>query len=221
MSSLDNIQRAAMVVASLDRKAADAVLERLPHHQAAAIRHAMISLSDDEGEQQQAIRSFLQPSAPAPPVATPVSRDPFVTPNHPESPLEALCHADTTAIASCLVHERASTISAVLLALPGKKAAAILKLMDPRRRDRILNNMGLGHVPYSSAVSDIAARILELCQTHASMPSAPNAEQHDSLRDILDEFEDHEHQEMLASLVDVNPLLARRLTRARAAHDRA
>ncbi len=61
-----------MVIAGLDRRAADAMLERLSPAQADLIRRTIMSLSDlDHDEQQRAIRDFIEPSEPIQEAALP------------------------------------------------------------------------------------------------------------------------------------------------------
>src|SRR5687767_13904793 len=57
----DNLRMAALVVASLDDDAADALLDGLPRAQAEALRRAVVALDRiDAREQEDAIAAFLR-----------------------------------------------------------------------------------------------------------------------------------------------------------------
>src|SRR5580704_7817591 len=72
--SNDGLRKAAILVASLDTAAADAVLDQLAPEQARQVREIVIELEDiDQGEQRRVIDEFYHnPGAPG---ATPVERD--------------------------------------------------------------------------------------------------------------------------------------------------
>ena len=58
----DSLRRAAILIAALDHKSADALLEQMPEEQAAQIRHAVMELDAvSDSEQQETIQRFLQP----------------------------------------------------------------------------------------------------------------------------------------------------------------
>ena len=63
MSVGNGFRRAAMIIASLDRQAADELLDRLPDGQAAAIRNEILTMPESDTDERQAvIRDFLHPA---------------------------------------------------------------------------------------------------------------------------------------------------------------
>lgn len=204
-----------MVVASLDRNAADAILDRLPDQQASAIRQAMVSLPEDEQEQQEAIRTFLDPQPVAQDLessnSVPDQRDFHATSDESASVLAPLAYLDPRTIATCLQHERASTISALLRSMPGKQAAIVLESMESKKRIRILNNLAQGKRGHAPAVHAAARQLLNLCQLPTHVPAEHDTTKQEPLRDLLSALDDQQQGELLSDLAESNPLLASRL----------
>ena len=203
-----------MVIASLDRKAADTMLQRLPSNQADAIRRAIMSLSDlDHREQQAAIRDFLtQPvgkdQAKQPAERAVVDDRPISEPVRSASPaVQELQTLSDDAIAEGIYHERIATICAVVAVLPGRRAARIIRQLDPEKQPRVLNALGQGIVPNAPAVEVAARHIAD----HYAQSAKLGLQHRDALQAILDEVGAEEQQKMLEDLARTNPLLAKRL----------
>lgn len=211
-----------MVIASLDRRAADAILERLPSAQADSIRRTIMSVSElDHDEQRRAIRDFIEPSEPTQEAALPEFS---VTPDTAEcetgsddntrtnsdSPARALQKLSDQAIAACVYHERVATIAALVAMLPGKRAAHILRLLDPAKQPQILNALAQGMTPNPLVVDTMTRFIVDQNSAAATVPSR-GPPHRDALQAILDEVNEEEQEAMLGNLALTNPLLARRL----------
>jgi len=215
-------RRAAIIVASLDRDAADALLDRMPEDRAQAIRDAIMQLDVDvlrADEKDSAIGEFLVSlnasddadesmlgSFPAVPSAADLRN----TVDIRNEPLGELLKHDDHMIATSVMHERTSVIAALLGAMPGKRAAGILKLLAADSRARVLAVLNLCLQPHSEAVEVIADRI---CDRHANLQPEPTVgmQHHDALRAIFDELDPEERQRMLADIGQQNPMLAQRL----------
>ncbi len=211
-----------MVIASLDRRAADAILERLPTAQAESIRRTIMSLSEnDVDEQRRAIREFIEPIERTQQAAL---SDFSVTPDTAEvetgsgdnartnasSAVRALTKLSDQAIAACVYHERVATIAALVAMLPGKRAAHILRLLDPTKQPQILNALAQGMTPNPLVVDTMTRFIVEQNSAAAAVPSLgpPHG---DALQAILTEVNEEEQEAILGNLALTNPLLARRL----------
>ncbi len=221
MSSQQEFRRAAMVIASLDRRAADAILERFPAEQADVIRQTIMTLSDqDHDDQQRAVRDFLKSPADDEAAVLPeFSRlagitDPETGPQmetaNVNSSLDILNSLSDQTIATSVYHERIATISAIVAVLPAKRAARILRMMDHTKQPRILNVLAQGLSPNSTVVESAVRYILDQ-NAESKKPPTLGLQHHDALRVILHEMKEDEQQQMLHDLAASNPLLARRL----------
>lgn len=216
-------RRAAIVVSSLDRNAADDLLERLPADQARAIRDELVLLDDpNQDEQLHAIEDYLQPTSivDEPAFGDSTSEcddmvasqtdaaDSFVT--HAATPVltELLAQSDES-IADALKYERASVVSALLHSLPQKRAAGILRQLHPQLQWRVMSNLNQGQRSSLHLIEIIADRICEKQATRID-PKA-NESQEDALKAIFSELSLDEQREMLRSLAVENPMLAQRL----------
>lgn len=218
-------RRAAIVVASLDRDAADALLDRMPEDRAQAIRDAIMQLDIDvlrKEEKESAIGEFLVS------LRSPDEADETLIGSYPgvasasdtRSPVdtrgEPLCDLlkhDDHMIATSIMHERTSVIAALLGAMPGKRAAGILKLLAADSRAQVLSALNLCVKPHAEAVEVIADRI---CDRHSNLQPEPTVgmQHHDALRAIFDELDPAERQRMLADIGPRNPMLAQRLSQS-------
>ena len=211
-----------MVIASLDRRAADAILERLPTAQSDSIRRTIMSLSElDHDEQRRAIRDFIEPSertqeaalsefSVTPDTAECETGSGDNTRTNTDSPVRALQKLSDQAIAACVYHERVATIAALVAMLPGKRAAHILRLLDPTKQSQILNALGQGMTPNPLVVDTMARFIVDQNSADAAVPSL-GPKHRDALQAILDDVSKEEQKAMLGNLALTNPLLARRL----------
>ena len=217
------IQQAALILSRLDPSTRDAVLDRMPHERAYSIREAMQQISAPcAAEQEVAIREFLaRRSEGAPrqaPSATVDIRFPETelprTVNHATDPVnESICdllqHADES-LARVLAHERTSTIAAILSAIPGHRAAGVLRTLDQAKRIQVLAILDAGVEFKPKAIEAVAEWICDYLAATTLEPSV-NANHRSAIKAILDEFNQEEQRDMLADLARENPLLARRL----------
>ena len=208
MKAENHFRRAALVIAGLDRHTADEVLDRLPEGHAAAIRHEIISvLNFDSDEQQAVIRDFLHPTKE--PARSEIETTPRSSSTPQSSSLQDLLSLDNEVIASALMHERSSTVAALLASVPGTRAAMVLRLLPSAQQTRIILLLSHGIVTDEVVVNLIADLI---CDTHAqSHNSSPGMRHQDALQAILNALSPQERFEMLRRLEPENPVLAHRL----------
>ncbi len=205
------IRRAAIIVSSLDRDAADAVLDRMSEEQSRAIRDELIELDQlPEQERKGAIDEFFvaqQATMELGGIAT-ATAEPAASPMN-ESMVDLLKYDDTV-IASAVMHERASVATALLGALPGKRAAGVLRLLQPALQSRVVSLLNAGVSPHARAVDAIANQI---CDQRSELHFDQQLrEQHqDALQAIFDELSPEERRTMLNDISQENPLLAQRL----------
>lgn len=210
----DAIRRAALVVANLDRAAADAILDRLPEQQALAIRDEILALSDaDFGEQEGVLRAFLHPpqsdqleqSTRQGPPSIATRHGPEVSPS-----MQDFLVLDDEVIATALMHERSSVIAGVLASVPGNRAANVLRLLADTTQTRVMLLLSHGISPKAAVIDMLVDAICNRFDECAHRP-VPGMRHHDALQSILEAMGPQERFEMLRSLSAENPLLARRL----------
>jgi flagellar motor switch protein FliG len=142
--SNEGLRKAAILVASLDMAAADAVLDQLTPEQARQVREIVLELDDiDQGEQQQVIDEFVQvgPKAPAKAsagveldgrLAWLASRGPLESDETERSaapagpPFRFLQETEAEKLVRLLGSERPQTIALVLSHLSPVRAGAVL-----------------------------------------------------------------------------------------------
>ena len=147
----DGIRKAAILVASLDTAAADAVLDQLTPDQARQVREIVIELEDiDQGEQRRVIDEFFH-NGPATPAQddtgveldgrlawlashgdTQIEEDPKhtaatqSTPSPAGQPFRFLQEAEADKLVRALANERPQTIALVLSHMAPAKSGAVL-----------------------------------------------------------------------------------------------
>ena len=126
------------------------------------------------------------------------------------SSLRDLLSHSNQSIADSLAHERATTIAALLSSIPGDRAAGVLKLFPSQSRTRVLAILDAGIHANAKVVDVVAEWICDRLAESCVEPTV-NVGQRDALKAILDEFDPHERQEMLADLAAEHPMLAKRL----------
>jgi flagellar motor switch protein FliG len=140
----DGIRKAAILVASLDRAAADAVLELLAPEQAQQVRHSVVAMDDiPAAEQEQVLDEFarLRPGKPVREtsgveLAGSLAREICYGMEDGEQALDAeqpsgrpfrrLCDAEGEKLARILSGERPQTVALVLSHLPPHQAGGVL-----------------------------------------------------------------------------------------------
>lgn len=214
MNTSNPVRQAALVVAKLDRVARDAVLERMPLSHAESIRDALLSLeSDDPREQDEAIQHFLSGQN-GPSHSMTNNRVSDYERGHDMSNLstsirDLLAHSNQT-LARTIAYERATTIASLLSAIPGDRAAGVLKLLTVESRTSVLAILDAGIDANPKVIEAIAEWICDHL-AESSLEPTVNMRHRSALKAILDEFSEHERQEMLEDLANENPMLARRL----------
>lgn len=143
----DGIKKAAILVSSLDRASADAVLEQMKPDQAARVRRTMVELDAiDPDVQRRIIEEFLRVGPMVPPeqpsgielddrlddrlaarLARGTARD--ETPAVGTSPFRFLRRTECEHLARLLSTERPQTIALVLAHLPPQQAGNVLVLL--------------------------------------------------------------------------------------------
>jgi len=212
------IRQAALVLAKLDRTARDTVLDRMPTEQATQLRGALLSLDpSDYDTQETAVRDFLLSRSQAservevdfsePPIRD-VTPSPVVATT--SSSLHDLLRHTDESITSLLLHERATTVAALLSSLPGERAAGILRLIPSQLRARVVAIWDAGISANMRAVDAIAEWICDHL-TESNIEPTVAMQQHSALKAILDQFGPSEREELLQDLAKENPLLAKRL----------
>ena len=201
--NIEAVRKAALVVARMESSEREAVLERMPLEHVVEIRaqleqlemHAVGNLN--EIAQRQSLN--LDRS---------VERERIKS----DSLRDLLKHEDRS-IARVLACERSTIVAAVLCSLPRDRAGGILRQLPVDERRRAIAIWDAGVKPNLKVVDVIAEWICDhLAEAHVE-PTVRD-EQQDALQAILDEFSAEERTELLESLADENPLLARRLVKA-------
>jgi len=141
--SNDGLRKAAILVASLDTAAADAVLDQLSPAQARQVREIVIEFEDiDQGEQRRVIDEFFN-VGPAPANDNGVELDgrlawlasrggeevveqPAPSTVPAALPFRFLQETEADKLVRALVHERPQTIALVLSHMPPAKSGAVL-----------------------------------------------------------------------------------------------
>lgn len=190
------LRKAAILVASLEPKAADALLDQMPAQRAAAIRAAALQLDDvSEQEERRVVEDFLRAKGGhdpddgvelAPSLARRLAAEKSPLPSPTSSPASndsfrlaggvrftALTRATPAAVAAVLLKERPQTAALVLSHLAPERAADILALFPEAFQTEVL------------------ARVARLAE--------PDPE-------FVNEIEKHLEQELKSSfVVDTNP----------------
>jgi flagellar motor switch protein FliG len=141
----DGLRKAAILVASLDTAAADAVLDQLSPEQARQVREIVVELEDiDQGEQRRVIDEFFHngPAAPsendagveldghlawlASQADPHVEEEPIRSAVPAGKPFLFLQETETDKLVRALAHERPQTIALVISHLPPAKSGAVL-----------------------------------------------------------------------------------------------
>jgi flagellar motor switch protein FliG len=157
--SQEGLRKAAVLVASLDMAAADAVLDQLSPDQARQVREIVVEMDDlDQGEQRRVIDEFLQvgPKAPAK-TADGVELDgrlawlasqgepglPTTAPNAepPGSPFRFLQETEADKLVRALTNERPQTIALVLSHLPPTRAGAVLSRLPEKLQVDVIHRL--------------------------------------------------------------------------------
>jgi flagellar motor switch protein FliG len=154
------IRKAAILVACLDRAAADAVLEQLTPEQAHRVRQAVVVLDDiPDNEQRRVVDEFFR-LGPQPSTqqsvgielggrlgreiglgrSAPAAKEAAASDSHPTS-FVRLREAEGEKIARLLSGERPQTIALVLSHLSARQAGGVLTLLQPNLQTEVVRRL--------------------------------------------------------------------------------
>jgi flagellar motor switch protein FliG len=137
MSTVQNerLRKAAMLVAALDRPAADALLSQMSEAEAARVRRAVLELGPFAPDEQDEVLAEFAAAAPAPArdsgvewVPSSSAGEEYQAPLAPRAtrPFQFLEAATAETLAPLLEREHPQTVALVLAHLPAERAAPVL-----------------------------------------------------------------------------------------------
>jgi len=157
------IRKAAVLVAGLDPKTADALLDALGQPQARRIRDAVVELGDiDPHEQRRVLDEFfrIRPMVPdqqppgieldgrlarklamPPRGGSPEAEQPEPTPQLEAKPFHRLGEAEADKLARILAHERPQTVALVLSHLPPEQAGNVLTRLPGELHNDVIHRL--------------------------------------------------------------------------------
>jgi flagellar motor switch protein FliG len=231
-SSNQGIRKAAILVASLDRATADAMLKRLDPEQARRVRQAVVDLGRiDSREQRGVIEQFVR-SGSAPPetyppgvelddslarkLATPPAR---LAPGQPppsvpagSRPFRFLQEAEGEKLARVLAGERPQTIALVLSHLPCEQAGGVLCRLPARLQVdviyRLVNLEETDPQILQEVEGALQSRLSQ--QVHMQRRRVAGLE---AVAGILEASGNHVAEQILEGLAGYDPSLAEKLSR--------
>jgi flagellar motor switch protein FliG len=157
--SNDGLRKAAILVASLDTAAADAVLDQLTPNQARQVREIVIELDNiDEKEQRCIIDEFFrrEPAAPqhdggveldgrlawlASRADTHAFEEPHLPASPPAPPFRFLQETETNELVRALASERPQTIALVLSHMSPAKSGAVLGRLPEKVQVEVVHRL--------------------------------------------------------------------------------
>ena len=154
------IRKAAILVACLDRSAADAVLEQLGPEQAQRVRQAVVVLDDiPDNEQQRVVDEFFRLGPESPPQqslgvelggrlareislkrSAPTAKKAASSGSH-SPPFVRLREAEDEKLARLLAGERPQTIALVLSHLSARQAGGVLAHLQPNLQTEVVRRL--------------------------------------------------------------------------------
>jgi len=139
VNEIDVIRKAAVLVASLERDAADVLLEQLEPAQAESIRHAVMSMPEIDGrEEAETIREFLG-ARNGSFNGRAESGDPSLATTEPTA--SKLDQASDQLIADCLSDEMPQTIAVALSQLPAQRASEVVTHLPAHVQTQVLERL--------------------------------------------------------------------------------
>ena len=222
------IRKAAILVSSLDQRAADALLAQMGDETAARVRSALVELDDIPAEEQRAVlaeffagrQSAADRFGPADPglevelstvAESDAANDARFEPatDDPQQPFSFLQQFPSEAIASVLSREAAQTIAVVIAQLLPSLAARILEAMPAGLASEALERMASLGQPSDAALADIA----DLLRRELSCVTVPEKtpKSLSALQSLLGAMNQATRQHMLSGLNCRNGRLAQQL----------
>jgi flagellar motor switch protein FliG len=213
----DTIRKAAILVSTLERHMADALLEQMPDEQAALIRRAAFELEEiDPVEQERVIAEFLDNTrsrSPAPIAAAMHERPPSSAPPprlRSSSPFRFLHETDCRKIVGFLEGEHPQTIAVIVSHLPADRAMSLLASLPSALQADVMRRL----VDLDETDPDILAEVergLEArISRHIQMEQRRTAGMK-AVVNILAAADRSVERELLANLARHAPELARQL----------
>jgi len=226
MSKLSpSIRKAAILISTLDDRAADTLLEQMGDEMAARVRSALVELDDIPAAEQQAVLTeFFAGGKPAlPPVAAEddgvqldLSQVEHVeqTPAEPilprnQRPFVFLDDVPPWETARVLAREGAQTIAVVIGRLEPALAAQLLESLSPELATDALERMAWLEEPAAEVLADIERQLrLDLA---AFLSPRGGSDSLAGMQALLSEMDSDARDRVLAGLLQRNGRLARQL----------
>ncbi len=190
MSQLSpSLRKAAVLIATLDERAAEALLQQMSTDDAAKVRSAMVELdSVSANERNLVLAEFMQAkhgspaasdddgvdlmldpdveAAAATTIAPPPPADRYEPiEDHPSS-FDFLADVETSAIAAVLSRELPQTVAVVVAHLPAERAAALLQQLSPALATEALERIAWLDQLSPEVQSDLARELRRLLAPH-------------------------------------------------------
>jgi len=241
-----SLRKAAILIASLDRHTADALLEQFGPREAELLRRAIVELDDFAPvEQQQVIDEFFRiaPQATKTPSAASARGDegveldaalaqrlhlPSLENAAPPSgsrpsqhaPFRFLEEADAAEIADVLGREHPQTAVVVLAHLPPERAAGVLAHFPATLQSELLGRLADLDQTDPEVLAEIE-RVLQAWFSQTSSQRRRRAAGAAAVNQILSASDPQSRRRILSNVAGVDPLLAARLGHREAASSNA
>ena len=226
-----SLRKAAVLIAALDDRAAESLLEAMSPEEAAKVRSALMELDEIPlDEQQQVLADFFKrQGAPALSLtaaddvalelsAAAVDREteravpsdlPF-PPAGPEPPLAFLSHVPAHALAAVLRREHPQVAAVVISQLPPERAALVLEGLPAGQATDALERMAWLDDIAPEVIADLARELRQQLAPHLRIQTA-DAAALDHLAAVLGAMGNRQRERTLQHLADRDSLLGKRL----------
>lgn len=222
-----SLRKAAILISSLEERAADALLEQMGPEQAAKVRCAMMELETIEpDEERQILAEFLhRGGAPddvqlelstaaealaAEPPAVDARAQPAASAVCDESPFAFLHQMDAAVIAREVSREHPQTVAAVLANLPPDQAAGVLEALPTTLATDSLERMATIDDLAPEVIADLANELKSRLLPHL-VAAAASAGSLERLSSVLGAMDYRRRQRIVLQLAGRNAALASRL----------
>jgi len=228
-ANVDSFRKAAILVATLDRDSADALLEQLPEEQAQIVRNTVLALdSIDPDEQERVLAEFFggrvpaledqnQPGDAASEAAGGVELDAGLLERLAEenaqqeqgdraiatralrNPFDFLEEIDCQALVRVLAQEHPQAVAVVLAHLPRGKAAAVVAAFEEALQIEVLRRLAYLDDADEAALRDLEDHLRDLLADHLRR-SARHQAGMEVVADILQAVGAEQHDSLVARL---------------------
>ena len=170
----ERLRKAAVLVAALDRPAADALLAQMSEAEAARVRRAVVEWGPFEPEEQESVLAEFAAAAPPPrndgvewaPSAEAASAAPQPASPPALQPFRLLAEAAVDTLVLLLESERPQTVALVLAHLPPDKAAPVLTALPDALQTAVVRRLAALDDAHPEMLREVerslSARCLEL-----------------------------------------------------------